>query len=569
MRYHALVTDYDGTIASGGKVDAGTLSALERLKASGRKLVLVTGRELDDLLGIFPQLAIFDSVVTENGAVLYRPATKEERVLGERPPEEFIRELHERGVAPFSVGRVIVATWEPHANTVLNIIHDLGLELQVIFNKGAVMVLPSGINKATGMHEALWELGLSHHNAVGVGDAENDHAFLAMTECSVAVANALSMLKKRCDLVTRGDHGAGVAELIEHLLENDLAEFESKLTRHDILVGTREDGRAVRFSPYRESVLLAGDPASGKTTFATSFVERLVEQAYQFCVLDPEGDYVKFEGAVVLGNTHRSPSVDEAAGLIEKSSQNAVVSLLRVPLEERPRFFKDLFARMQELRGRTGRPHWLVMDEMHHLLPATEDAAEVMLPKVLHGMMIITVQPDHIAPGLLAGVDTIIATGERSGEIIRIFAEKLGRPVPTLPGHRLQVGEGVAWSPRRGEGPFWFRGVAPHGKRHRHFRKYAEGDLGPDRSFYFRGPDGRLNLCANNLFLFNHLADGVDDDTWTFHLRRSDFSKWIQSCIKDQGLAMEVAVLESCPLTPQESRGRVKKAIEARYTAPA
>ena len=48
----------------------------------------------------------------------------------------------------------------------------------MIFNKGAVMILPSGVNKATGLAAALEELGLSPHNVVGVGDAENDHAFL-------------------------------------------------------------------------------------------------------------------------------------------------------------------------------------------------------------------------------------------------------------------------------------------------------------------------------------------------------------------------------------------------------
>src|SRR5439155_12516578 len=127
----------------------------------------------------------------ENGALLYRPATREERTLAERPSEEFVRELIKRGADPVSVGRVIVATWRPHERTAVEVIRDLGLELQVIFNKGAVMILPSGVNKATGLKAALKELALSPHNIAGIGDAENDHAFLALCECSVAVENAL------------------------------------------------------------------------------------------------------------------------------------------------------------------------------------------------------------------------------------------------------------------------------------------------------------------------------------------------------------------------------------------
>jgi len=135
--------------------------------------------------------------------------------------------LEQRGV-PIAVGRGVVATWEPHQALVLECIHDLGLELHVIFNKGSVMVLPSGVNKATGMLAALKDLGLSAHNVVGVGDAENDHAFLAECGCAVAVANALSTLKERADVVTQGKQGQGVEELIEQLLDDDLARYASK-----------------------------------------------------------------------------------------------------------------------------------------------------------------------------------------------------------------------------------------------------------------------------------------------------------------------------------------------------
>src|SRR5207249_8971379 len=121
-------------------------------------------------------------------------------------------------------------------------IRQLGLERQVIFNKGAVMVLPSGVNKASGLDAALEELGLSHHNCVAVGDAENDHAFLRRAECAVAVANALPALKDVADLVTTADHGQGVREMVEQLIATDLAELEPRLARHAIPLGARPGG---------------------------------------------------------------------------------------------------------------------------------------------------------------------------------------------------------------------------------------------------------------------------------------------------------------------------------------
>jgi hydroxymethylpyrimidine pyrophosphatase-like HAD family hydrolase len=235
MRYLALCTDYDGTLATDGEVLPETLEALERLLASGRRLVLVTGRELDDLQKVCPRLDLFEYVVAENGALLYQPSTGEETALAAPPPDAFVATLRARGVGPISVGRVIVATWEPHETTVLATIRDLGLELQVIFNKGAVMILPAGITKATGLASALEKMGLSPRNAVGIGDAENDHALLASCGCSVAVANALPALKSTADFVTTADHGAGVAELIEELLRDDLASRESQIKRHHAL----------------------------------------------------------------------------------------------------------------------------------------------------------------------------------------------------------------------------------------------------------------------------------------------------------------------------------------------
>src|SRR5688572_6300803 len=268
MRYFVLACDFDNTLALNGRVEEVVIAALERVRSSGRKLILVTGRELEDLLRLFPHLDMFDRVVAENGALLYRPSTREEKSLGETPNPEFIELLRERGASPLGVGHVIVATREPHEKIALETIHELGLELQVIFNKGAVMILPSGLNKATGLKAALAELSLSPHNVVGIGDAENDHAFLSQCECGVAVANALPMLMERADFVTQGENGRGVIELVDELVASDLVEFEPSLSRHEIVVGAREDGQEIRIKPYGTNVLVTGTSGSGKSTFA-------------------------------------------------------------------------------------------------------------------------------------------------------------------------------------------------------------------------------------------------------------------------------------------------------------
>jgi hydroxymethylpyrimidine pyrophosphatase-like HAD family hydrolase len=112
MRHCALATDYDGTLATQGKVDEQTLLSLRRFLSSGRKLLLITGRELPDLKQVFPHLSLFARVIAENGALLYRPATGEEELLCRPVSLTFVSKLRGRGI-PLSVGRAVVATVEP------------------------------------------------------------------------------------------------------------------------------------------------------------------------------------------------------------------------------------------------------------------------------------------------------------------------------------------------------------------------------------------------------------------------------------------------------------------------
>jgi hydroxymethylpyrimidine pyrophosphatase-like HAD family hydrolase len=231
MRYVALATDYDGTLATDGHVADSTNSALERLKEAGRKLILVTGRHLPDLKLVYSRLELFDRVVAENGAVLYDPRTQHETLLADPPPRALLDLLEKKGI-PFAAGRGIIATWKPHEQAILDAIRDLGLEQQIILNQSSVMVLPSGINKATGLKVALGELGIQAQDVIAVGDAENDHSLLSACGCGVAVANALPALKERAQLITKHDHGAGVEELIEQLLADDLA--NSDITKQEM-----------------------------------------------------------------------------------------------------------------------------------------------------------------------------------------------------------------------------------------------------------------------------------------------------------------------------------------------
>ena len=569
MRFLVLACDYDGTLAHGGAVDEATLAALVRCRESGRRVILVTGRELVDLAQNFPALEHFDYVVAENGATLYHPATREEKLLGERPPDAFVAALESRGVAPLSVGRVIVATWEPHETAVLQTIRDLGLELQVVFNKGAVMVMPSGLNKATGLQAALNELGMSAHNVVAIGDAENDHALLAAAEAGVAVANAIPTLAERADWVTEGRCGAGTTELIDRLIKNDLADLAPRLKRHHILLGHDVDGSAVTLRPYGINILISGTTGSGKSTLATALVERLAERHYQICVVDPEGDYENFLNAVVIGSPKQPPDFEKVQRVLADPRENVVVNLNAVPLADRPAGFMSLLSRLGELRAHTGHPHWIIVDEAHHVLPSSWEPTALAIPSHLDRMIFITLEESNmLAAPVLRAVDTVLAVGSDSQTTFQRFGQATDLPVPELTNVQLQAGEVLYWCIHEGS-PKVVKLVPGQLERRRHSRKYAEGDLGPERSFYFRGPQGRLKLRAHNMIIFLLIAEGVDDETWLYHLRRGEYSKWFRESIKDGALAEEAARIEqSMADSADPSRTAIKTLLEEHYTLP-
>lgn len=535
MRYHVLATDYDGTLADQGLVGEDVLNKLKEFQVSGRRKILVTGREMKDLISVFPEYKVFDYIVAENGALIHETATGKERLLGPEPDAGFVKALEERGVYPISVGKVIIATWEPHEQAVLEVIKASGSERQVIFNKGAVMILPPGVNKATGLKQLLHHLHLSLHNTAGVGDAENDGALLQASECAVAVSNALPGLKGLADLVTENAHGRGVMELMDRIIATDLEELDEKLQRHYLELGILEDGAPFCIRPYRSGILLAGASGSGKTTFTISITESLVARGYQFCLIDPEGDYLQLPGAVVIGDEHIMPSMEEIRDLLRDPEQNLVICALAVPLDERPTFFSRFLTMFLELRKEFGHPHWLLLDEAHHLMPAPALIVSNDLQNDLNNFIIISTSPHALHPSTLSRVGMVITIGKDAAFPIELYcnALKVAMPdgVPILGENEIAVWERESMRP-----PYKAKIRLPIQLLQRHKKKYATGDMSYN-SFIFTGPENRLHLVANNLMMFVHLAEGIDGDTWMFHLGRQDFSRWFEHTVHDEELA--------------------------------
>lgn len=562
MHYHILTVDYDGTLAKDNHVPSYIILALAKLKATGRKLVLATGRVLEDLLEIFPQHVLFDRIVAENGAVLYIPATKEIRLLAEKPPQELIGFMKDKHV-PLSTGHVIVSTWEPHQQQALDAVRLLGIEYQLIFNKGAVMILPPGINKASGLLEALRDLGVSSHNNVVIGDAENDHAMLMTAEFSAAVANALPKIKSTVDWISVKSYGDGVEELIDLIIKDDLKDAGQHVRRHDLLLGTTANGNSFYADPKASCMLLSGTSSCGKTTIAAAMVEQLVQSHYQLCLIDPEGDYIDAAGVVNIGDSTQIPLIDNVIELLRQPMENVSVCLLAVPLAERPDFFKQLLAQVCALRQQKGHPHFLIMDEAHHLMPKEYSGEASHFFQEIDSFLAITTRCELLHPHFLKYVNTAMMMGTNSKDQMQSFLKTTDGNNPD--GSDNSYGNLLVWRNNNNQ-LIRVKAVTPVRLLNRHKRKYATGDMAHN-SFYFRGWDCKLNLKAQNLFVFIQLGEGVDDETWLFHLHRHDYSNWFRNSIKNAELADHTEVIERESFDAMLSRKEIFNLIRTYYTS--
>ena len=573
MIIHVLACDFDGTIAEQGRMADATVRALERVRESGRKLVLVTGRTLSDLEGTCPDCErLFDAIVGENGAVLYRPGERECRSLGEPPEPALLRDLRRRGVA-FSLGTSSIHTSAVAAEAALGAIRATGVDRTLIFNRNSLMLLPAGVTKGSGLEAALGAMEVSPHNAIGIGDAENDRAFLALCEYGVAVADAVPALRARADYVTREAAARGAVEFIEEHVLTDLAGLLRRVARHRLRLGEEEDGSSVSIPAHGTNLLVLGPSGSGKSTVAGVLVERLVETGRSVCVLDPEGDYQtlgELLGVVVLGQKghHTLPAPQEVEQLLRHPRTSLVLNLSAISRAEKVTYGTQVLAVATALRGSRGTPHWIMIDEAHHLMPPEGSPVAEVLSSVGEGICLITLTADGLPPDALASMNMLASTSvEAFSDGLRALAGCPGTGGPGPGDFPLAPGEMVLGR-ADGAAPRWSRFFV--GRRRsthqRHLRKYAEGELPPDRSFYFRGPHGGLNLRAVNLARFCELAEGVDEATWEHHRQRGDYSAWLREMIKDPELGQEAEALEKAKrLATGDARGRLLEAIRRRY----
>jgi hypothetical protein len=323
--------------------------------------------------------------------------------------------------------------------------------------------------------------------------------------------------------------------LVDRLIATDLSELDEKLIRHYLHLGDRVDGPFL-LPPWRQGVLLAGATRGGKSTFTTVIIEALLHHKYQFCLIDPEGDYLELPDISIVGNETAVPPPEEIGRLLKDPGQSLVVCTLSVPLADRPEFFCRLLEVLTHLRREYGRPHWLILDEAHHLVPGYSTTIAEHLPADFDNFLLISTSPHALHRAILEKISTIITIGENPDYPFRQVGEVLKRPMPdNIPS--LAEGEICVWRRDTGRPPFKAGYQPPRKLRQRHKKKYANGDMG-DNSFVFTGSEGRLHLVANNLMLFAHIAEGIDDDTWSWHLHRHDFANWFRDTIHDEELAL-------------------------------
>jgi len=575
MKFSVLALDFDGTIAKADTLDSDVREAIAALRGLGIVVMLVTGRILEDLRRVTGGLHFVDAVVAENGAVVEFPASGYTMHNGPPPSPHFLEALTQVGIR-FDAGAVVVEADAADAHGILTIIRRLELPLTLAFNRGRLMVLPQTISKATGLKQVLAVLRLSPRNAVGIGDAENDHELLQACEVGVAVAWGSEVLKATADYVLPGDGPSAVAAYVRGLTTTRLLPAAAR-TKRRLLLGHTDDGRALELAVRGRNVLVAGDPKSGKSWVAGLLCEQLILHGYSLCVLDPEGDYVSLEalpGVTVLGGADPLPPPGEVVRALRHADVSVVIDLSRASHDVKVDYMRAMLPALATLRRHTGVPHRIVVDEAHYFL---HDATSPrLLDLQYNGYTLVSYRASKLHPDALAATQAIVVTRESDPhEVQALFAlcascstRRSLADWTTLLG-ALAIGEAAVLPvTEEAQGDLTCIRLAPRLTPHvRHQAKYIDVPVGDSKAFVVWHNGSMAGRRIHTLREFVDVLETTPAASLKGHMFRHDFSRWVADVFGDYPLAETVRAIETtfrggeCP-DPAEDLAR---AVRSRY----
>ena len=567
--FKAIAVDYDGTLTEDDYPPVCVLSSLQETRDAGMALLLVTGRVVSDLLHVFPDAEQrFDVIVAENGAVIRRDGAS--HPLTTPVPLELDAPLVERGVY-FQRGQVLLGCSSEDEILVLEQVRRLEADCQLIRNRGALMVLPSGVSKGTGLLEALEGLGISYHSTIGIGDAENDLALLRQCELAVAVGNAVDSLKREADTVLTANAGEAVADFLSDRVLGGAPLPASR--RWQVTLGRSDSGSRVRMPASQVNVLFVGDSGVGKSYAAGLLAERLIELDYSVCILDPEGDHAPLghlHQVSALGGSGPLPPVGSVPKLLRQQLGSLVVDLSSLGEEKQAGYAAELLQALHEERRRSGLPHWIIIDEAQ--VPFSDEGAACSMFQGQTGLCLVTYDPAHLCRSSGLDFDFLIALPGENGMHPAALEGMLDRwhidPLDQLPTPQ----EGQAFLVRLGDSPQveLFRLGRRFIQHVRHWHKYADAHLPPGSMFQFRNYFGLTGARADNLATFRRELLLCDSTVLEHHAAHNDFSNWLAHAIHDETLASTARDLEGQSQTDGAFEGlrhALVEAIEIRYLA--
>jgi hypothetical protein len=547
------------------------LAGLDEARAAGRRIVVVTGRILAELQAVFPGAGEHaELIVAENGAVLSHGDRRRRRFLAAPVPGALADALTAWGVA-CRRGEVLLACSGADETVVLEEVRRLGLECQLIRNRAELMVLPAGVSKGTGLAAGLAELGISVHNTVAIGDAENDHSLLAAAELGVAVANAVDALKANADIVLPGADGQGVASFLRGPVLAGRERVHPRRWR--IVLGALADGTPASIPASQVNVLVTGVPQRGKSYVAGLIAEQLIRLGYSVVIFDPEGDHAglgQLRNVIVAGSGGTLPSAEDLARVVRHHSGGVVIDMSAAPAAQRAGYLEAAHHQLETARAATGLPHWLIIDEAQ--VPLARDARAFFEPAAAD-YCLITHRPEDLRPEVLLAVGVLIALpGDHAGGSLADLVEAAGTMSHAAaaaliglagPGQAVLVG-------REHPGTGLLFTIGQRETAHmRRWHKYSGGHLDPQRRFYFRrDADTPAGATAGSARELQHQLR-VCDDVIVHHCQHGDFSRWVTDVLGDPPLAAAIAAAENAiraGAATADARARLTDAIGQRYT---